>query len=416
MQKTIVQKFGGSSVASPELIKHVAQKVVATKQSGYSVVVVVSAMGDTTDELLALARQINPSPDRRELDMLVTVGERISMALLSMAIHALGHEAVSLTGSQCGIITNDSPGGARIIEVRPFRVQDELARGRIVIVAGYQGMSYRREVTTLGRGGSDTTAVALAAALGAIQCEIFSDVEGVFSADPRVVLDAGKLSHVTYDEMKELAKFGAKVLNADAVEFARRADIALVAKSTLKDGEGTTICRPDGFPDRLLEEERSAFVTGIAHRKDVILVEYACPPSGNDRSRDLLHELAGIDLLFASTRSGRDNLVAVVSTENVSDPERLVARLRKTYSDLIGVRTDLGVVSAIGQIVGNRTTVQGRLLDALANEKIPAKFTFTSRTSVSAVVGERDVERAANCLHEAFIGTGGTDLEEIRQV
>src|SRR5688572_22155286 len=217
----IVQKYGGSSVADVGKLKAVAARVMRTRAQGHDVVVVVSAMGDTTDELLTLARQVSANPDRRELDMLLSAGERISMALLSMSIRALGGNAISFTGSQSGIITNDRHVDARIIEVRPFRIQDELARGKIVVIAGYQGVSYKREVTTLGRGGSDTTAVAMAAALGAEYCEICSDVDGVYTADPRVVPDARRIGTLSYEETQELAESGAKVLNAQAVEFAK---------------------------------------------------------------------------------------------------------------------------------------------------------------------------------------------------
>ena len=222
----------GSSVADVERIGFVADRVAATKETGRDVVVVVSAMGDTTDELLALARKVSASPSRRELDMLLSAGERISMALLSMALEERGVPAVSFTGSQSGIMTNDAHANARIVEVRPFRVQDELERGRVVIVAGYQGVSYKREVTTLGRGGSDTTAVALAAALQAEACEIYSDVAGVFSADPRVVPGARRLAEISYEEMQELAEAGARVLNAQAVEFAKERGIAIYARAT----------------------------------------------------------------------------------------------------------------------------------------------------------------------------------------
>src|SRR5687768_41160 len=228
----IVQKYGGSSVADVQKLKAVAARVMRTRAQGHDVVVVVSAMGDTTDELLTLARQVSANPDRRELDMLLSAGERISMALLSLAIRELGGDAISFTGSQSGIITNDRHIDARIIEVRPFRVQDELARGRVVVVAGYQGVSYRREVTTLGRGGSDTTAVAMAAALGAEYCEICSDVDGVYTAAPRIVPDARRIGTLSYEETQELAESGAKVLNAQAVEFAKSAGIAIYARAT----------------------------------------------------------------------------------------------------------------------------------------------------------------------------------------
>ena len=266
-----VQKYGGTSVADTERLKVVAERVAAVRNEGHDVVVVVSAMGGTTDELLGLAHRVSADPDRRELDMLLSVGERISMTLLAIAVKDLGLDAVSFTGSQSGIITNDAHTGARIIDVRPYRIQDELARGRVVIVAGYQGVSYRKEVTTLGRGGSDTTAVALAAALGADVCEIWSDVDGVFSADPRVVVDARQLRELGYDEMQELARAGAKVLNADAVQFAREAGIELHARSTFApDGRGTIVRRIDP------PEERPR-VVGVAGATDRRLLRGDAP-------------------------------------------------------------------------------------------------------------------------------------------
>src|SRR4029079_19746183 len=225
-------KYGGSSVADPDKVRAVAKRVMRTRDLGHQVVVVVSAMGDTTDHLLQRAKNVSANPERRELDLLLSVGERISMALLSMAIRDLGGSAISFTGSQAGIITNDRHIDARIIEVRPFRVQDELARGKIVILAGYQGVSYRKEVTTLGRGGSDTTAVAMAAALNAEWCEICSYVDGVYSADPRIVPQAKRISAMSYEEMQEMAEAGAKVLNAQAVEFAKDREIAIYARAT----------------------------------------------------------------------------------------------------------------------------------------------------------------------------------------
>lgn len=246
----VVQKFGGSSVADPEKLGQVADRVAKTVKSGRKVVVVVSAMGKTTDELLALARRVAPEssggPPRRELDMLLSTGERISMALLAMALEARGLQAISFTGSQSGILTNDRHSGARIIEVRPIRIEDELERGKVVIVAGFQGMSYKREITTLGRGGSDTTAVALAAALSA-DCEIYSDVDGVYSADPRVVPEARHLPALGYEEMQELAEHGAKVLNAQAVEWARRAGVVIHARATSGSAAETVIsANPSG--------------------------------------------------------------------------------------------------------------------------------------------------------------------------
>ena len=255
----IVQKYGGSSVASVDKLRQVAQLVVAKKRSGAQVAVVVSAMGDTTDELLTLAQKVSATPPRRELDMMLSCGERISMSLLAMAIHELGEQAISFTGSQSGIITNDNHSAAKIIEVRPFRIEDELRRGRIVIVAGYQGMSYRHEITTLGRGGSDTTAVALAAALGAEACEIYSDVDGVWSADPRAIPEARQLPTLTYAEMVAFAGAGAKVLNQDAVAFARDAKIKIHARQTGSENPGTVI-----------QESHEQAVRGVAHKKNVL--------------------------------------------------------------------------------------------------------------------------------------------------
>ncbi len=252
-QPILVQKYGGSSVADPQRLKQVAERVVAAYRQGYRVVVVVSAMGDSTDHLMTLARDITHHPHRRELDMLLSAGERISMALLSMAIQELGCEAISFTGSQSGILTNDRHFDARIIEVRPIRIQDELERGKIVIVAGFQGMSYKREITTLGRGGSDTTAVALAAALGAEACEICSDVDGIYEADPRVIPEAQQIASLSYEEMEALSRAGAKVLHADAVAWARQNQVALYARatsSTFGEPSGTLIRR-----DRDLEDD-----------------------------------------------------------------------------------------------------------------------------------------------------------------
>ncbi|MBI5608521.1 MAG: aspartate kinase [Deltaproteobacteria bacterium] len=261
---TVVQKYGGSSVADVAKIHTVAEQIAATRRAGKRVVAVVSAMGKTTDQLMKLAHEVSAAPDRRELDMLLTAGERIAMALVAMAVRDQGFPATSLTGSQCGILTNDAPGGARIVEVRPFRVQDALDQGQVVIVAGFQGTSWRREVTTLGRGGSDTTAVALAAALGA-DCEIYSDVDGIYSADPRTVPDARRLDHLSHDETLALARAGAKVLAADAVAYARLHGIALYARKT-GTAAGESVVRVDAPSLR-------PWVVGVAQRPSAVLVQ-----------------------------------------------------------------------------------------------------------------------------------------------
>src|SRR5258708_24288794 len=284
----VVQKYGGSSVADVTRIRKVAERVMETQRSGRDVVVVVSAMGDTTDELLALAKQVSPNPDRRELDMLLTTGERISMALLSIAIRELGGDAISFTGSQSGIITNDRHVDARIIEVRPVRVQDELARGKIVVIAGYQGVSYRREVTTLGRGGSDTTAVAMAAALGAEYCEICSDVDGVYTADPRVVPEATRIGMLSYEETQELPESGAKVLNAQAVEFAKEKGITIYARATASPLPGTDPSA-DGTVVRRYPPRMPGTVVGVASERDTLVLTLAATTStGEWPAPDLL--------------------------------------------------------------------------------------------------------------------------------
>lgn len=332
----IVQKYGGSSVADVAKIKKVAQKISARRRQGYDVVVVVSAMGDTTDDLLSLSKQVTDNPQKRELDMLLSAGERIAMALLSMALNEDGVPAISFTGSQSGIITNDSHTNAQIVDVRPYRIRDELAQGRVVIVAGYQGVSYKREVTTLGRGGSDTTAVAMAAALGAEACEIYSDVDGVFSGDPRVVPQAKKLREISYEEMQELAESGAKVLNAQAVEFARKAGIAIDALSTFKEGTGTRVCTAPSATRR---------VSGVAGQKEMALLTL----KGEMAS---FHELC--DMLDSRGISGRnvsagaESCSMVLPLENIHGLAVLREALSHRFGSQLSIQEGVGMVSAVG--------------------------------------------------------------------
>src|SRR5687768_7066964 len=311
----IVQKYGGSSVADVRKLKSVAARIMRARQQGQQVVVVVSAMGDTTDELLGMAKQVSDNPDRRELDMLLSAGERISMALLSMAIRELGGDAISFTGSQSGIITNDRHVDARIIEVRPFRVQDELARGKIVVIAGYQGVSYRKEVTTLGRGGSDTTAVAMAAALDAEYCEICSDVDGVYSADPRVVPAAGRIGHLSYEETQEMAESGAKVLNAQAVEFAKEKGITIYARATQGPLPGPDPSS-DGTVVRRGAPRMPGTVVGVASERDIVMLESDAP------ARDVLALLDERSVPGKQLHVFDDRTTVVISRENLHDEER----------------------------------------------------------------------------------------------
>src|SRR5919197_1238437 len=320
----IVQKYGGSSVADVTLIKRVAERVMETKRQGHDVVVVVSAMGDTTDDLLALAKQVSANPERRELDMLLTAGERIAMAVLSMAIRELGGDAISFTGSQSGIITNDRHVDARIIEVRPFRVQDELARGKVVVIAGYQGVSYRREVTTLGRGGSDTTAVAMAAALGAAYCEICSDVDGVYTADPRVVPAARRIPSLSYEETQELAEAGAKVLNAQAVEFAKEKGIAIYARATASALPGAQPWS-DGTVVRRDAPRAPGTVAGVASERELLVLQARGTTSTLSSLFDMLDKRGtpGKQLHVSAFGQGCDGMTVLISRENLHDEDRL---------------------------------------------------------------------------------------------
>src|SRR5579862_1166251 len=344
----VVQKYGGSSVADVSRIRQVAARVMETHRAGHDVVVVVSAMGDTTDELLALAKQVSVNPDRRELDMLLTVGERIAMSLLSIAIRELGGEAISFTGSQSGIITNDRHVDARIIEVRPYRVQDELAHGKIVVIAGYQGVSYRKEVTTLGRGGSDTTAVAMAAALGAEFCEICSDVDGVYTADPRVVPRAKRIGTLSYEETQELAESGAKVLNAQAVEFAKEKGIVIYARAT---GSPTPGADPsaDGTVVRTFAGRPPGSVVGVASERDVLIVdaESEGPAGAGDAARvlPLLDEFhaAGKQLHLRG-----DRLTLVLSRENLHHEARVREAIQQRLGGSVRIDDTLGAVSVVG--------------------------------------------------------------------
>jgi aspartate kinase len=377
--KVVVQKYGGSSVADPVKLGLVADRVARTVGEGSRVVVVVSAMGKTTDELLALARTVAAEPPRRELDMLLSTGERISMALLAMALEARGILAISFTGSQSGILTNDRHSGARIIEVRPVRIEDELERGRVVIVAGFQGMSYKREITTLGRGGSDTTAVALAAALGA-DCEIYSDVDGVYSADPRVVPEAKRLDAIGYEEMQELAAHGAKVLNAQAVEWARKAGVIIHARATAGSNAETRIGRM-GETGAVGSEKRGALAVTGSRR--VTRVTGGSDPLGvlADEAVALRHACP------ACIRLSRDDVPDWARVE------------RKLVDDGAQVSEE-GEVTVVGPGVGGDPALLRRVLalaaPVLGHDAAPLRLSVQ-------VAGER-VDEVTRALHAALCG------------
>jgi aspartate kinase len=390
---TIVQKYGGSSVADLDKIARVADWVVKTRRAGHDVVVVVSAMGKTTDELLGLAQRAatlaeKPTPPaRRELDMLLSVGERISMALLSIAIQARGEPAVSLTGSQSGIITNDRHFDARIIEVRPHRITDELYHGRIVIVAGYQGMSYKREITTLGRGGSDTTAVALAAALGATQCEIYSDVDGVYSADPRREADARHLPEIDYVTLQEMAESGAKVLHAKAVEFAKERGITILARKTadfaLRGAGRETAVHPQA-------REGAAAVVTDRH------VAWLSAPLA--RAAALLDACREAELCVRDTVLSREHAELTVPLSTVPGGRAILAELKSKIPEL-ELRCDVGSVSVAGVGVGAEPRQLAEFMGALEGAPL---LVNASPLRITAVMPEPALEASARRLHARF--------------
>jgi aspartate kinase len=392
----IVQKYGGSSVADVDKLKYVAKRVMQTRAQGHDVVVVVSAMGDTTDDLLTMAKKVSPNPDRRELDMLLSAGERISMALLSMAIRELGGDAISFTGSQSGIITNDRHVDARIIEVRPFRVLDELARGKIVVIAGYQGVSYRKEVTTLGRGGSDTTAVAMAAALDAEFCEICSDVDGVYSADPRVVPAAQRIGVLSYEETQEMAEAGARVLNAQAVEFAKEKGIAIYARATKGALPGVDPSA-DGTVVRRHAPRLPGTVVGVASEHDLIVLD------AHGDGKDLLAILEERRVAGKQLHIFGDHTTVVMSRENLHDEDRLRDLLQERMTGRARIVDGLGAVSVIG--AGINATYANVLAGeaTLTRLGIPPTGTATSSFRITWLVPREQTNDAVRALHGRFI-------------
>ena len=392
----IVQKYGGSSVADVDKLRRVAERVMRTRAQGHDVVVVVSAMGDTTDELLAMAKKVSPNPQRRELDMLLSAGERISMALLSLAIHELGGNAISFTGSQSGIITNDRHVDARIIDVRPFRVQDELARGKIVVVAGYQGVSYRKEVTTLGRGGSETTAVAMAAALDAEYCEICSDVDGVYSADPRVVPAARRIGTLSYEETQEMAEAGAKVLNAQAVEFAKEKGIAIYARATSGPlpGHDPSV---DGTVVRKFAPRMPGTVVGVASERDVIVLR------ADGRPSDVLALLDERNVAGKQLHVFENGVDMVISRENLHDESRLRAALDAQFRGRATLIDGLAAVSAVGAGI-NASYANVRAGSAMLEENgITPAMIATSSFRITWMIPREKTTEAVQALHHRFI-------------
>ncbi len=391
MKPIIVQKYGGSSLANHEAINRVADAVSRKASEGYRLCVVVSAMGKTTDSLIEQATAINSTPPRRELDMLMTIGERASAALLAMALEKRGHKACSLTGSQAGIITSASHADAQILEVRPYRVQDALAQDKVVVLAGFQGVSTTKEITTLGRGGSDTTAVAMAAALSAEACEIYSDVDGVYTADPRVVSDAKKLSALSFQEMQELAVAGAKVLNAQAVQFAKDKNIALFARQTGNDNIGTQI--------RLNPPTVSGGVRGVAHLQTIYYL-HARPQKLADANSffQKLHSIGRPNFIDISREASCYACVTVLNPENIHASKSMLTEQLDA-----ALRDDLGVISLVGQGILSSSDVLSKSLSLLADMNIDVHHVSSSSFRLSFVIPSNTVEEVVRKMHETFI-------------
>ena len=411
----VVQKYGGSSVADAEGVKRVAQRIVDAKRAGHDVVVVVSAMGDTTDELIDLAEQVSPLPPPRELDMLLTAGERISMALLAMAVGNLGHEARSFTGSQAGVITDSTHGRAKIIDVTPGRIEAALREGAIAIVAGFQGVSQdTKDITTLGRGGSDTTAVALAAALHADVCEIYSDVDGVFTADPRIVPSAQRRDLVSYEEMLEMAACGAKILHLRCVEYARRYAMPIHVRSSFSKLNGTWIADTD--PAHLVDAEQEqdsveqAIIAGVAHDRSEAKITVVGVPDKVGEAARIFEALAeaqiNLDMIVQNVSAASTNLTDISFTLPRADGTTAMTALSR-LKDEVGyesLRYDdrIGKVSLIGAGMRSHPGVTATFFSALAAAGVNIEMISTSEIRISVIVDELQVNDAVTAAHAAF--------------
>jgi aspartate kinase len=402
----IVQKYGGSSVENAERIKRVAERIVATRNAGNDVVVVVSAMGDTTDTFIGLAKQVSDDPQPRELDMLLTSGERISNALVAMAIHSLGATARSFTGSQAGVITTSVHGKARIIDVTPGRIRQALDSGDIALVAGFQGVAQdTKDITTLGRGGSDTTAVALAAALQADVCEIYTDVDGVFTADPRIVPDARRLDTITYEEMLEMAACGAKVLMLRCVEYARRYHVPVHVRSSYSERPGTIVT---GSMEELSMEQ--ALITGVAHDRSEAKITVTSVPDHPGVAARIFRTIADseidIDMVVQNISRAGDGHTDITFTLPLTDGPRAVAALRARQAEIefadVVYNDHVGKVSLIGAGMRSHPGVTATFCEALAEAGVNIDIISTSEIRISVLVRDDELDTAVRALHAAF--------------
>jgi aspartate kinase len=407
----VVQKYGGSSVADAGGIKRVAKRIVEAKKHGHQVVVVVSAMGDTTDELIDLAGEVSPVASGREMDMLLTAGERISMALLAMAIKALGHEAQSFTGSQAGVITDSVHNRARIIDVTPGRIQSSVDEGNIAIVAGFQGVSQdSKDITTLGRGGSDTTAVALAAALGAEVCEIYTDVDGVFTADPRVVKKARKIDWISFEDMLELASSGSKVLLHRCVEYARRYNIPIHVRSSFSGLKGTWVSSEPNEPQGEHEAMEQAIISGVAHDTSEAKITVVGVPDKPGEAALIFRAVANaeinIDMVVQNVSAAATGLTDISFTLPKSEGRRAIAALERERSGIgfEALRYDdqIAKISLVGAGMKTNPGVTAAFFEALAGSGVNIELISTSEIRISVVTREDDVNEAVRAVHTAF--------------
>lgn len=401
VKKLIVQKYGGTSVGNIDKIINVAKRIVSYKKKGYEIVVVVSALGDTTDELVTLASRITASPSERELDMLISTGEQVSVALLAMAVHKLGVEAISFTGAQVGIVTDSSHTKARIIDVNAKRIREELKKGRVVIVAGFQGVNMDQEITTLGRGGSDMTAVALAKVLNARICEIYTDVDGVYTADPRLVKNAKKLDRISYEEMLELASLGAQVLQARSVEVASKFNITLHVRSSFSNKEGTLITREV----KAMEE---VFVSGVTLNKDEAKVTVCDVPDRPGVAARIFGEIAkqniNIDMIIQNvSRTGSTDVSFTVMTGDLDKTLKLMKKVVKAIgAENVSFDRGIAKVSVVGIGMRSHSGVAAEMFKVLAKRKINIEMISTSEIKISCIVRKRKGEEAVRILHRAF--------------
>lgn len=397
--KIIVQKYGGSSVADITKIKKIAEMIAEVRRQDFAVVVVVSAMGKTTNSLIELAQQISQTPPHREMDMLLSTGERITMSLLCIALQELGLNAISLTGSQAGIITNDRHNDARVIEVRPFRVQDELEKGKVVVVGGFQGVSYKRDITTLGRGGSDTSAVALAAALDAERCEIYSDVDGVYSTDPSIVKEAKHLPEISYQQMQEMSFAGAKVLNAQAVQFAKEANIAIYARSAFQPGKETIV--------RKLAAGISKGITSVVYESDLVRIQIKAAAEQFDWLMNYFKEkqIALKELNFSLTPGTEMQTKAsfLISYKNVYDWLNIEEELKSNLSDAITFDYSLGALSLIGEGLNADNETLYETFCLLKANGITVFGITTTAFRISLLLQKEELSKGVQLLHKYWI-------------